>query len=68
MSTLQQDLDDFGPALVENKYNYPSKQYMKEQGLTNSVPGSKHHSTKQDKRNQNIERRVRRKKENSAHR
>ena len=67
MSTLQQDLDDFGPALVESKYDYNSKDYMRTHGLTNNIPGSKSHSSKQDKRNQNInQRRVRRKDKNST--
>ena len=37
-ATLQQDLDDFGPALVENKYDYSASEYMKREGLTNVVP------------------------------
>ena len=67
MSTLQQDLDDFGPALVESKYNYPSKEFMASEGLTNHTPGR---GSKQDKRTKNIEerKRIRRKKENPAHR
>ena len=40
-STLQQDLDDFGPALVENKYDYSYSEYMKREGLTNVVPGGR---------------------------
>ena len=66
MSTLQQDLDDFGPALVENKYNYPSREFMASEGLTNHAPGR---GSKQDKRTKNIEerRKIRRKKENPAH-
>ena len=57
MSTLQQDLDDFGPALVESKYNYPSKEFMESEGLTNYSSG--HRGPKQSKRAENIKQRKR---------
>ena len=67
MSTLQQDLDDFGPALVENKYDYSYKEYMRTEGLTNVVHGPKKHSSKQDDRQQKMKKRVHRKDKNSSH-
>lgn len=36
-SALQMDLDDFGPALVEAKYDYSAQGYMKEHGMTDKV-------------------------------
>ena len=38
-STLQEDLDDFGPALVDSRYDYSPGEYMKTQGMTNQPPG-----------------------------
>ena len=40
-NSLQQDLDDFGPALVDSKYDYSPDQYMKSQGMTNQPPGGR---------------------------
>ena len=34
MSTLQLDLDDFRPALIESKYDYCAEDYMRMHGLT----------------------------------
>ena len=69
MSTLQQDLDDFGPALVENKYDYSYSEYMKREGLTNVVPGKgssrgrNKEQRKQSSREEIKGKRVRRKRE-----
>ena len=63
MSTLQQDLDDFGPALVENKYDYSTKEYMDRNGLTNLAPRPNKHRRpkKQQDREAQMGKRVRRK-------
>ena len=65
MSTLQQDLDDFGPALVENKYDYSTKEYMDRNGLTNLAPrpgrNRKPKAPRQHDREAQMGKRVRRK-------
>ena len=61
MSVIQQDLDEFGPALVENKYDYSTSEYMKREGLTNVVPGRGRKGTKQHAREEIAKGRVRRK-------
>ena len=61
MSTLQQDLDDFGPALVENKYDYSYSEYMKKEGMTHVVPGRGRRGSKQHNREEAKTRRVRKK-------
>ena len=62
MSTLQQDLDDFGPALVENKYDYSYSEYMKREGMSNTVPGRHGKAGKKERDREAIKgKRVRRK-------
>ena len=36
-SSLQMDLDDFGPALVESKYDYSASDFKKENQMTDTV-------------------------------
>ena len=65
MSNLQQDLDDFGPALVENKYDYSTKEYMDRNGLNHHAQrqgrNRKPKGSKQHDREAQMGRRVRRK-------
>ena len=50
-NSLQMDLDDF-PAVVEQKYTYPSSAFMKENQMTDTI-----HTPRENRRQQRLKER-----------